>query len=47
MSLNSPMLSRRSAEIAASFGARAESYELNAELQRAVAARLARLLPDA
>jgi malonyl-CoA O-methyltransferase len=45
MSLNSPILSRRSAEIAASFGARAESYEANADLQRAVAERLARLLP--
>jgi len=43
--LNSPMLSRRSAEIAARFGARAESYELHAGLQRAVADRLARLLP--
>ncbi len=40
------MLSRRSAEIAARFGARAESYELNAGLQRAVADRLARLLPE-
>lgn len=45
MSLNSPILSRRSAEIAASFGARAESYEAHAGLQRAIAARLARLLP--
>jgi malonyl-CoA O-methyltransferase len=40
------MLSRRSAEIAARFGARAESYELHAGLQRAVADRLARLLPE-
>jgi malonyl-CoA O-methyltransferase len=46
MSLNSQMLSRRSAEIAASFGARAQSYERHAGLQRAVADRLARLLPD-
>jgi malonyl-CoA O-methyltransferase len=45
MSLNSPILSRRSAEIAASFGARAESYERYAGLQRAIAARLARFLP--
>jgi malonyl-CoA O-methyltransferase len=40
------MLSRRSAEIAARFGARAESYEQHAGLQRAVADHLARLLPD-
>ena len=40
------MLSRRSAEVAASFGARAESYERHAGLQRAVADRLARLLPE-
>ena len=40
------MLSRRSAEIAASFGARAESYERHAGLQRAVADKLARLLPE-
>ena len=46
MSLNSPVLSRRSAEIAARFGARAESYELHAGLQRAVADKLARLLPE-
>jgi malonyl-CoA O-methyltransferase len=45
MSLNSPVLSRRSAEIAARFGARAESYELHAGLQRAVADKLARFLP--
>jgi malonyl-CoA O-methyltransferase len=45
MSLNSPMLSHRSAQVAASFGARAESYELHAGLQRAVADKLARLLP--
>jgi len=46
MSLNSPILSRRSAEIAARFGARAGSYERHAGLQEAVAARLAGLLPD-
>jgi len=46
MSLNSPILSRHSAEIAASFGARAESYELHAGLQRAVADKLARFLPE-
>ena len=46
MSLNSPMLSRHSAEVAASFGARAGSYELHAGMQRAIAARLAALLPD-
>jgi malonyl-CoA O-methyltransferase len=46
MSLNSPILSRRSAEIAASFGARAESYERHAGLQRAIAERLARFLPE-
>jgi malonyl-CoA O-methyltransferase len=46
MSLNSPMLSRRSAEIAASFGARAADYELHAGLQRAVADKLACLLPE-
>jgi len=40
------MLSRRSAEIAARFGARATSYERHAGLQRAVADRLARLLPE-
>jgi malonyl-CoA O-methyltransferase len=39
------MLSNRSAAIAQSFGARAASYEGNADLQRAVAERLARLLP--
>jgi malonyl-CoA O-methyltransferase len=45
MSLTSPVLSRRSAEIAARFDARAGSYELHAGLQRAVADRLARFLP--
>ena len=45
MSLNSPILSRRSAAIAASFGARAASYEAHAGLQCKVAERLARLLP--
>jgi malonyl-CoA O-methyltransferase len=39
------MLSNRSAAIAQSFGARAASYEENADLQRTVAKRLARLLP--
>ncbi len=39
------MLSRRSAEVAAGFSARAESYERHAGLQKAVAARLASLLP--
>ena len=39
------MLSKRSAAIAQSFGARASSYEENADLQRTVAKRLARLLP--
>ncbi len=39
------MLSRRSAEVAAGFTARAESYERHAGLQKAVAARLASLLP--
>jgi malonyl-CoA O-methyltransferase len=46
MSLNSPILSRRSAEVAARFGACAESYEQHAGLQRSVADRLANLLPD-
>lgn len=46
MSSNSPILSRRSAEIAARFGARAGSYEQHAGLQMAVAGRLAALLPD-
>jgi malonyl-CoA O-methyltransferase len=46
MSLNSPVLSRRSAAVAASFGARAGSYELHAGLQRAVADRLALALPQ-
>lgn len=46
MSLNSPVLSRRSAAVAASFGARAGSYELHAGLQRAVADRLALELPQ-
>ena len=46
MSLNSPILSRRSAKIAARFAARAGSYEQHAGLQAAVAARLAGMLPD-
>src|SRR5262245_61988044 len=45
MSLILRMLSKRSAAIAQSFGARASSYEENADLQRTVAKRLARLLP--
>lgn len=45
MSLNSLTRSPRSADIVASFGARAGSYELHAGLQKGVAARLARLLP--
>ena len=40
------MLSRRSAEIAARFGARAASYELHAGLQRAVADKLSAFLPE-
>jgi malonyl-CoA O-methyltransferase len=40
------MLSRRSATIAARFGACAESYELHAGLQRAVADKLAGYLPE-
>jgi malonyl-CoA O-methyltransferase len=39
------MLSNRSAAVARSFGARAASYDDHADLQRAVAERLARLLP--
>jgi malonyl-CoA O-methyltransferase len=39
------MLSNRSAAIAQSFGAAAGTYDDNADLQRTVAARLARLLP--
>jgi len=46
MSLNSPILSRRSAEIAARFGAQAADYEAHADLQQEVAGRLAALLPD-
>ena len=46
MSLNSPVLSRRSAAIAASFGAHAESYELHAGFQRAVADHLSQYLPE-
>jgi malonyl-CoA O-methyltransferase len=45
MSVSSPILSRRSAEIATSFGARAAVYEAHADLQEAVAKRLAALLP--
>jgi malonyl-CoA O-methyltransferase len=43
MSLTSPLHSKR---VADAFGARATSYEAHASLQRDVAARLARLLPD-
>ncbi|MGB6345821.1 MAG: methyltransferase domain-containing protein [Methyloceanibacter sp.] len=39
------MLSHRSAAIARNFGAKAASYDDHADLQRTVAARLARLLP--
>jgi malonyl-CoA O-methyltransferase len=39
------MLSNRSAAVAQSFGARAETYDEHADLQRRVAGRLARLLP--
>jgi malonyl-CoA O-methyltransferase len=46
MSLNSSLLSRRSATIAARFGARADAYEAHAGLQVDVARRLAGLLPD-
>jgi malonyl-CoA O-methyltransferase len=40
-----PMRPDRSAAISRSFGARASSYEEHADLQRAVASHLARLLP--
>ena len=40
------MLSNRSAAIARSFGAQAASYDTHAELPRAVAAKLASLLPE-
>ncbi|WP_159079730.1 methyltransferase domain-containing protein [Methyloceanibacter sp. wino2] len=46
MSLNSPILSRRSAAIAARFGAKADVYEAHAGLQADVAAKLAKHLPD-
>ena len=46
MCLNSPVLSRRSAAVAASFGEAAQSYELHAGLQRAVADHLAQYLPE-
>ncbi|MGB2933308.1 MAG: methyltransferase domain-containing protein, partial [Methyloceanibacter sp.] len=39
------MLSHRSAAIARNFGAKAASYDDHADLQRTVAAHLARLLP--
>ena len=40
------MLSNRSAAVAQSFGARAETYDAHADLQRRVAERLVRLLPQ-
>lgn len=40
------MLSNHSAAVARSFGARAGTYDSHADLQRGVAGRLARLLPD-
>jgi len=40
------MLPTRNAKIARNFGARAASYEAHADLQRAVAERLARCLPE-
>jgi malonyl-CoA O-methyltransferase len=40
------MLSNRSAAVAQSFGARAETYDAHADLQRGVAERLASLLPQ-
>ncbi len=46
MSLNSPLLYRRSALVAERFGARATSYERYADLQRGIAAKLTRLLPE-
>ena len=46
MSLNSLMLSRHSANIVARFGVRAGKYEHHAGLQKAIAARLAQLLPS-
>jgi malonyl-CoA O-methyltransferase len=46
MSLNSPILSRRSAAVAARFGAKADVYEAHAGLQADVAAKLAKHLPD-
>lgn len=46
MSLTSPPHSRRSAAVTAAFDASAPSYEAHATLQRDVAAKLARLLPE-
>ena len=46
MSLTSPLHSRRVAAVTAAFDASAPSYEAHAGVQRDVAARLARLLPD-
>ncbi len=46
MSLNSPIISRRSAEVAERFGRHARRYEAHARLQASVAERLADMLPD-
>jgi malonyl-CoA O-methyltransferase len=46
MSLTSPLPSKRTAAVTAAFDARARSYEAHASLQRDVAGRLARLLPE-
>jgi malonyl-CoA O-methyltransferase len=46
MSLTSPLHSKRVAAVAAAFDASAPSYEAHAGVQRDVAARLARLLPE-
>jgi malonyl-CoA O-methyltransferase len=45
MSLNSPILSNRSAAVAARFGAKADVYEAHAGLQADVAGKLAEHLP--
>ena len=46
MSFTSPLHSKRVAAVTAAFDASAPSYEAHAGVQRDVAARLARLLPD-
>ena len=46
MSLTSPLHSKRVAAVTAAFDSSAPSYEAHASVQRDVAARLARLLPD-